>query len=168
MNDDDAKIIISTLASKLKDIGLDWVLEEYFVAIRAGRVETKQAKYEYWNDEKAKYQISGKPKKVAITVPFTPQQRAESLVDAVENCAVVPHEVAIAIHDGLKEFFPDFKLSEIEFRPDLESISSLSEQEEDLLETMQVYHIEFEEEISLQSEVEKLRSACAALKEAIN
>jgi hypothetical protein len=168
MTDEDIQQIIATLIRKLKTIGLDWVVAEYFTTIRAGKIETKDAKYEYWSEERNDFRAAAKAKKVTVTVPFTPREQALLLIDAIENSTVVPHDLAEAIDVKLRELLPDKQFSLIEFKPDLESVVVTPGLDESLPDIMKGFVVVFRDEASKSAEVNRLRNSCKELRDAIS
>lgn len=168
MNDEDLRTVIKVLTGKLNYEGLQWVLEEYYETIRAGKIETKEVKYEYWSEDKKAFRASATAKKVTVTVPFTPREQALLLIDSIENSTVVPHEVANAIDEKLKELLPDSRFPSIEFKPDLESVVVTPGLDESLPDTMKGFKIEFGAESRKLIDASELRSSCEKLREAIS
>lgn len=168
MTDDDIQQVIATLIRKLKTTGLDWVVAEYFTTIRAGKIETKDVKYEYWSEDKKVFRAAAKAKKVTVTVPFTPREQALILIDAIENSTVVPHDVTKAIEVKLRELLPDNQALRIEFKPDLESVVVTPGLDESLPDTMKGFVVEFRDEASKLVAANKLRISCQELRDAIS
>lgn len=167
MTEEDLEKVISTLIRDLKALKMEWVLTEYFETIRAGKVQEKSAKYEYWNEEKQDYRTVGKSKKVTETVPYSRKEQAILLLDSIENASVIPHRVVNEINKGVSELFPTSKISGIKFRPDLESVAGVEGGEEFLPEEFQEYVVDFESEVKKNDEIEQLQQACSKLRSAI-
>jgi len=167
MNEEDLRRVISELTAKVRAEGLEWVLEEYYETVQAGKIETKLVKYEHWNEEESQFKPSGRPKSVTGTVPLTLREQAVLLISAIENAVVVPNKVVVSLNRNLNKFFEDDRLRAIRFEPDLESVEQVSGLEEALPTKMKGFSIDFEEELLKASRIKKLAALCAELKAAI-
>jgi len=167
MNEQDIRSIVSVLTGKLQKEGFEWVLEEYYETVQAGKVVTKLAKYEHWNEDDSEFKVSGRPKTVTGTVPLSLKEQALLLLSAIENAIIVPHNVIVSIYSGLKKHFDGNRLRDIVFEPDLESVEKTPGFEDSLPSKMRALRVDFEVETENNGSIKKLETLCVQLKEAI-
>jgi hypothetical protein len=167
MNDEDLRTVIRVLTRKLRKEDFQWVLEEYYETIQAGKVETKLAKYEHWNAEDEEYRVSGRPKKVTGTVPLTLEEQAALLISTIANAVVVPNKIAISLDRNIRKHFEDIIVPEIVFEPDLESVEKVGDLGDALPPKMKGSRVVFRIEKEKNLKVRKLEKLCEQLREAI-
>lgn len=168
MNDQDLRTVIRVLTGKLKAEDLQWVLEEYYETIQAGKVETKLAKYEHWNAEDEEYKVSGRPKRVTGTVPLTLEEQAVLLISTIENAIVVPNKIAISLDRKIKKHFQGIIVPFIVFEPDLESVEKVADLGDALPPKMKGSRVDFRKEKEKNRNVSKLEELCEQLREVIS
>lgn len=168
MKEEDLRKVISELTTKLREEGLEWVLEEYYETVQAGKIETKLVKFEHWSELDSEFKASGRPKSVTGTIPLSLKEQAVLLISAIENAVVVPNKVVISLNRNLNSFFEDNSLDAIRFEPDLESVEKVAGLEEALPTKMKGFSINFEDEVRKRTRIKKLAALCEELKNSIN
>lgn len=117
--DDEAATAYATLTATLRDMGLEWVLEQVADRVRQGKFVSKkvdvfEAATRDANDRVPGVRKSGRKETRESIAPFTPQEALRILVDAVDQAIVVvnrleEHDVTWAKEQQMSgmQFLPD-------------------------------------------------------------
>lgn len=94
MNEIEHESTFRRLAETLREVGLEWLVAEVFVEIRRGKPQPKKVKvqsfHEYTLVEDEPVSIGRKPAMFVESVEFTPSEKVDILISAIERALVAP------------------------------------------------------------------------------